>query len=87
MAIHNQWPTLGSENTKTQSKTTLNNSCSLSVMYTNTDNVINTKSELLTIISAGNPNIICITKTLPKHAHLPINECELQVHDYIVAVK
>ena len=87
MAIHNQWPTLGSENTKTQSKTTLNNSCSLSVMYTNTDNVINTKSELLTIISAGNPNIICITKTFPKHTHLPINECELQVHDYIVAVK
>ena len=91
MAIHNQWPTLGSENTKTQSKTTLNNSvansCSLSVMYTNTDNVINTKSELLTIISADNPNIICITKTLPKHTHLPINECELQVHDYIVAVK
>ena len=31
---------------------------------------------------AHNPDIICITETLPKHTHLPINECKLQVHDY-----
>ena len=84
--VHNQRPTLRSENHKTQSKTTLNNSsansCNLSVMYTNADNLINKTSELLTIKSPDNPDIVCITKTLPKHTHLPINECELQVHDY-----
>ena len=84
MAVHNQKPTLGSENPKTQSKTTLNNSsansCNLSVIYTNADNLINKRSELLTIISADNPDIICITKTLPKHGQLSINECELQIH-------
>ena len=52
MAVHNQSPTLGSENPKTQSKTTLNNSsANLSVVYTNPDNLINKMSELLTIIS------------------------------------
>ena len=43
-------------------------------MYTNADNLINKRSELLTMISE--------TKTLSKHTYLPINECELQVHDY-----
>ena len=77
---------MGSENLKTQSKATLNNSsansCSLPVMYRNADNLINKRNELLTILSADSPDIICITKTLPKHTHQPINECELQVHDY-----
>ena len=84
--LHNQRPTLGSENPKTQSKTTLNNSsansCNLCGMYTNAENLINKRSELLTIISTDNPDIICITETLPKYTHLPINECKLQVHDY-----
>ena len=56
MAVLNQGPTLGSENPKTQSKATLNNSsansCNFSVMDTNADNLINKRSELLTIISA-----------------------------------
>ena len=80
MAVHNQRPTLESENPKTQSKTTLNNSnvnsCSLYVMYANYDNLINKSSELLTLMSADNPDIICITESLPKHTHLSINECE-----------
>ena len=58
MDVHNQRPTLGSENPKTQSKITLNNlsvnSCNLSVMHTGGDNLINKRSELLTIISADN---------------------------------
>ena len=45
-------------------------------------NFINKKIELLTNISTGNPDIICVTETLPRYTHLPINECELQVHDY-----
>ena len=86
MDVHNQRPTLGSENPRTQSKTTLNNlsanPCYFSVMHTNADNLINKRSELLTIIAVDNPDITCITKTLLKHTHLPINECKLQVHDY-----
>ena len=86
MPVHNQSPTLGSENPKRQSKTTLNisnaNLCNLSVMYTNADNLINKRSELLTVISADNPDIICITKTPPKHTYLPINKCKLLVYDY-----
>ena len=86
MNVHNKRPTMGSENHKTQSKTTLNNlsvnSCNLSVMYTNADNLINKRSELPAIISADNSDIICITETLLKHTHLSINECKLQVHDY-----
>ena len=79
-------PPLGSENPETQSKTTLNNlsvnSCNVSVMHTGGDSLINKRSELLTIISADNPDIICIPKTIPKHTHLPLNECELQANDY-----
>ena len=33
-------------------------------MYTNPDNLINTRSELLTIILANNPDIISIIETL-----------------------
>ena len=33
-------------------------------MYTNADNLINTRSELLTIIRANNPDIISIIETL-----------------------
>ena len=56
--------------------------CNLSVMCTNADNLINKRSELLTIISADKPDIICRTETPPKHTHLPISKRELQVHDY-----
>ena len=49
MAVHIQRPILGSENSETQSKTAINNSsansCHLSVMYTNADNLINKRSE------------------------------------------
>ena len=51
-------------------------------MCTNANNLITKRSELLTTISADNPDIICVTETLLKHAHCPIDECELQVHDY-----
>ena len=61
MTVHNQSLTLGSQKTKCQGKSTLNissaNLCNLSVMYTNVDNFINKRSELLTIISADNPDI------------------------------
>lgn len=61
MTVHNQSLTLGSQKTKCQSKSTLNissaNLCNLSVMYTNADNFINKRSELLTIISADNSDI------------------------------
>ena len=66
---------MGSENPKTQSKATLNNSSAnsynLSVMYTNADNLVNKRSELLTIISADNPDIICITETFPNIPTVP----------------
>ena len=82
MDVHKQRPTLESENPETQSKRTLNyssaNSCNLSIMYINAEKM----SELLTIRSSDNPDIIRITETLTKHTHLSINECELQVHDY-----
>ena len=66
--VHNQRPTLGFESRKTQRKTILNNlstnSYTLSVIYTNTDNLINQRSELPTITSADNTDIISITETL-----------------------
>ena len=78
MDVHNQGPTLGSEYPKTESKKIIlnissANSRNLSVISTNADNRINKRSELVTTISA---------ETIPKHTHLSINECELQVHDY-----
>ena len=70
-----------------ENKATLNNlsanSCHLSAMYTNTDNLTNKRNELLTIISAANLDLISITETFLKHTHLPINKCEVQVHDYV----
>ena len=56
MDVHNQRSMPGPENSKTQSKTTLNNSnansCNLSVMYANADNLINKRGELLKLVSA-----------------------------------
>ena len=70
MDVHNQRSTLGSENPKTQSKATLNNSSAYShnlyVIYTNAGNLINKRSELITIISADNPDVICTNETLLK---------------------
>ena len=70
MDAYNQRSTLGSENPKTQIKTNLNNLSAnlhnLSVIYTNADNLINKRSELLTIASSDNPDIICINETLSK---------------------
>ena len=48
-------------------------------MCTNADNLINKRSELLTTISADNPDIICVTETLLKHTHRPLDGCKLQV--------
>ena len=64
MDVYNEKPTLRFENPKTQCKITLNNSSAnssnLFVRYTNADNVLNKRSKLLTIISADDPDIICI---------------------------
>ena len=85
MDVHNQRLILASQNPKAQSKTTVTNSsansCNSFVMYTSVVNLINKRSELLTIISADNPDVIYITDTFPKHTHLPMKEYE-QVFDY-----
>ena len=56
MDVHNQRSMPGPENSKTQSKLTLNNSNAnsrnLSVMYANADNLINKRGELLKLVSA-----------------------------------
>ena len=73
MDVHNQRRTLGSQTPKIQNKATQNNlsanSCNLSAMYTNANNLTNKTNELLNMISADDLDILCITKTLLKHTH------------------
>ena len=54
----------------------------LTFLYTNADNLINKRSELLKIIQIDNADIICVTETLPKNVFIPITKAELQIPGY-----
>ena len=64
----------------------LNNSCSiqsnfLPCAYTNTDSVLNKRSELLTVIGNECHDIICIIGTIPKNQR-GIDSVEFQFQDF-----
>ena len=49
------------------------------IFYTNTDNMINKRNEIQSLVSTNNPVVFCITETLPKNVLLKIEECEIQI--------
>ena len=55
---------------------------SMKCMYTNADNLMNKRSELLAIIEASKPDIIAITETLPKQRGERIQAVELEIPDF-----
>ena len=55
---------------------------SMKFMYTNADNLMNKRSELLAIIEASKPDIIAITETLPKKRSERIQAAELGIPDF-----
>ena len=55
---------------------------SLTVFYTNADNLINKRNELYHSLTSVKPEIICITEILPKNAVLPVGDCELQIQGF-----
>ena len=59
-----------------------NNRHKLSVLYTNADNLINKRNNSTATLSCDNPDIICITESLPKNPLLAIQESELQLTGY-----
>ena len=54
----------------------------LLIFYTNADNMINKSNEIQSLLSTNNPDVFCITETLPKNVLLKIKECEIQIDGY-----
>ena len=54
----------------------------LFIFYINTDNIINKRNEIQSLVSTNNPDVFCITETLPKNVLLKIEECEIQIDGY-----
>ena len=56
----------------------------LKVMYTNADQFLNKKEDLLLNIAGNEPNIIMITEVIPKAQINPIEAPRLEIHGYNV---
>ena len=86
MGVQNPRPYLGSKNYKNQEEAMLTKSTKnpkkLLIFYTNADNMINKRNEIQSLVPANNPDVFCITETLPKNFLLKIEECEIQVDGY-----
>ena len=52
------------------------------VFCTNADNMINKRNEIQSLVSTNNPDVCCITETLPKNVLLKIEECGIQIDGY-----
>ena len=77
---------MGPKNYKNQeeamlTKSTKNPKKSL-IFYPNTDNMINKRNQIQSLVPTNNPDIFCITETLPKKVLLKIEECEIQIDGY-----
>ena len=42
-------------------------------MYSNVDTLLNKRTEFMHIVKVENPDIICLTEILPKHAQLAVD--------------
>ena len=60
------------------------NENNLVILYTNADQFLNKRHELINLITEKNPDIIHITETLPKrkNSKLPVNDCEFDLPGY-----
>ena len=54
----------------------------LNCMYSNVDSLLNKRSELLSLISEKEPDIICLTEILPKNIRHSIQESELAIDGF-----
>ena len=86
MGVQNLRPSLGSKNHKNQEETMLTKSTKnlkkVLIFYTNADNMINKRNEIQSLVSTNNPDVFCITKTLPKNVFLKTEECKIQIDGY-----
>ena len=71
-----------SSNHEKAKQSKLGSKTKLSFIYTNADNILNKRNELLQVVSNEQPDIICITEFLPKHTTGTITESELQIPGY-----
>ena len=86
MGVQNPRSSLGSKNYKNQEEAMLTKSTKnprkLLILNTNADNMINKRNEIQSLVLTNNPDVFCITKTLPKNVLLKIEECEIQIDGY-----
>ena len=87
MGVQNSRPSLGSKNYKNQEEAMLTmstkNPKKLLIFCTNADNMISQKkNEIQSLVLTNNPNVFCITETLPKNVLLKIEEREIQIDGY-----
>ena len=85
MGVQNLRPCLGSKNYKNQDDAMLTKSTKnpkkLLIFYTNADNMISKRNEIQSLVPINNPDVFCMTETLPKNVSLKI-ECEIQIDGY-----
>ena len=85
MGVQNLRPCLGSKNYKNQDDAMLTKSTKnpkkLLIFYTNTDNMTSKRNEIQSLVPINNPDVFCMTETLPKNVLLKI-ECEIQIDGY-----
>ena len=82
MRLQDQRPSMESKSWQNQNLSTVKSYQSLTVFYTNADNLINKRKELYHSITSVKLEIICITEILPKNVLLPVDDCKLQIQGF-----
>ena len=82
MGMQDQKPSTESKIYQDQNSSTIKSYQSLTVFYTNADDLVNKRNEIYHSITSVKPEIICITEILPKNASLPVDDCELQIQGF-----
>ena len=81
MGIQDQKPSMESKRCQDQNSSTIKNYQSLTVFYTNADNLIK-KERTLSFNHVSKTGNHCIREIRPKNASLPANDCELQIQGF-----
>ena len=82
MRLQDQRPSMEPKSWQNQNLSTVKSYQSLTVFYTNADNLINKRKELYHSITSVKLEIICITEILPKNVLLPVDDCKLQIQGF-----
>ena len=82
MGIQDQGLSMESKSCQDQNSSTTKSYQSLTVFFTNGDNLINKRKKLYHSITLVKPEIICVIEILTKNASQPVDYCELPTQGF-----